>query len=141
MTEKSSIIEQMCKEKGIRLTEHRRLIAKVISESNNHPDVEEVYRQASSLNNAIGIATVYRTIKLFEELGVITKHDFQSKGKARYEVQQELEHHDHLVNIINGEVIEFFNQELEDLKEKIAKNYGFELIGHRLELYCKPIEE
>ena len=137
----SSIIEQKCKEKGVRLTDHRLLIAKVISESNNHPDVEEVYHQASRLNSAIGIATVYRAIKLFEELGVVTKHDFQGKGKARYEVHQDLEHHDHLVNIVSGEVVEFFNQELEDLKEKIAKDHGFELIGHRLELYCKPLKK
>ncbi|MBM3590067.1 MAG: transcriptional repressor [Alphaproteobacteria bacterium] len=134
-----SQIEKLCLEKNIKLTENRKIIAKVISKSTDHPDVEEVYRRAQKINNNIGIATVYRTVKMFEEAGVITKHDFLNKGRARYEALENEDHHDHIVDITNDVVIEFFNEEIEKLKEKIAKQHGFELVGHKLELYCRPI--
>jgi len=134
-----SQIEKLCLEKNIKLTENRKIIAKVISKSADHPDVEEVYRRAQKINNNIGIATVYRTVKMFEEAGVITKHDFLNKGRARYEALENEDHHDHIVDITNDVVIEFFNEEIEKLKEKIAKQHGFELVGHKLELYCRPI--
>ncbi|MBM5782067.1 MAG: transcriptional repressor [Pelagibacterales bacterium] len=137
----TSQIEKLCEEKRIKLTENRRIIARVISESIDHPDVEEVYARASKINNKIGIATVYRAVKMFEELGVIAKHDFGGKGRARYEKIEETEHHDHLVDITTDEVHEFFDEELEKLKTKIAQEKGFELIGHRLELYCRPIKK
>jgi len=134
-----SQIEKLCLEKNIKLTENRKIIAKVISKSADHPDVEEVYRRAQKINNNIGIATVYRTVKMFEEAGVITKHDFLNKGRARYEALENEDQHDHIVDITNDVVIEFFNEEIEKLKEKIAKQHGFELVGHKLELYCRPI--
>lgn len=134
-----SQIEKLCLEKNIKLTENRKIIAKVISKSSDHPDVEEVYRRAQKINNNIGIATVYRTVKMFEEAGVITKHDFLNKGRARYEALENEDHHDHIVDITNDVVIEFFNEEIEKLKEKIAHQHGFELVGHKLELYCRPI--
>ncbi len=137
----TSQIEKLCEEKRIKLTENRRIVARVISESIDHPDVEEVYARASKINNKIGIATVYRAVKMFEELGVIAKHDFGGKGRARYEKIEETEHHDHLVDITTDEVHEFFDEELEKLKTKIAQEKGFELIGHRLELYCRPIKK
>jgi Fur family ferric uptake transcriptional regulator len=130
-------LEKICLKKNIKLTENRRIIAQIISQSNDHPDVEELYRRACLINPKIGIATVYRAVKMFEDLGLITRHDFLGKGKSRYELLEE-EHHDHLVDITNDKVYEFFNEELEQLKNKIAKDLGFELIGHRLELYCKP---
>lgn len=137
----TSKIEKLCEEKKIKLTENRRIVARVISESIDHPDVEEVYARASKINNKIGIATVYRAVKMFEELGVIAKHDFGGKGRARYEKIEETDHHDHLVDITTDEVHEFFDEELEVLKEKVAKKMGFELVGHRLELYCRPIKK
>ena len=137
----TSKIEKLCEEKKIKLTENRRIVARVISESVDHPDVEEVYARASKINNKIGIATVYRAVKMFEELGVIAKHDFGGKGRARYEKIEETDHHDHLVDITTDEVHEFFDEELEVLKEKVAKKMGFELVGHRLELYCRPIKK
>ena len=137
-----SQIEKLCEERKIKLTENRRIIARVISDSDDHPDVEEVFRRASKINPKIGIATVYRAVKMFEEFGVITKHDFGGKGKARYEkLEGEENHHDHLVDIASDEVIEFFNEELEVLKEKIARDMGYELVGHKLELYCKPLKK
>ena len=137
-----SSIERLCAEKNIKLTENRRIIAGVISDSQDHPDVEEVYRRASKINPKIGIATVYRAVNMFEELGVIAKHDFGGKGKARYEkLEGEEDHHDHLIDITNDEVHEFFSEELEKLKDKIAREKGFELVGHKLELYCKPIKK
>lgn len=141
MASKLSQVEKLCQEKNIKLTENRRIVARVISESDDHPDVEEVYMRASAVNSKIGIATVYRSVKMLEECGVIAKHDFGGKGKARYEKIEEEDHHDHLVDISNDEVHEFFNQELEDLKDKIARDHGFELVGHRLELYCKPLKK
>ena len=138
----SSAIEILCEEQNVKLTENRRIIARVISDSNDHPDVEEVFYRASKVNPKIGIATVYRAVKMFEEAGVIAKHDFGGKGKARYEkIDGEEDHHDHLVDITTDEVYEFFNEELENLKTKIAKDKGFELVGHRLELYCRPLKK
>lgn len=134
-----SQIEKLCAEKNIKLTENRKIIAKVISKSTDHPDVEEVYRRASKINDKIGIATVYRTVKMFEEAGVIAKHDFFNEGRARYEVLENDEHHDHIVDISSDLVIEFYNDEIEKLKEKIARDHGFELVGHKLELYCRPL--
>ena len=136
----SSPIEKLCEEKNIKLTENRKIVARVISDSNDHPDVDEVYYRASKINPNIGIATVYRAVRMFEECGVITKHDFGGKGKARYEVLEEDDHHDHLVNVESGEVHEFFNEELEKLKTKVAKEMGFELVDHKLELYGRPIK-
>ncbi len=135
----ASLIEKLCLEKNIKLTENRKIIAKVISKSIDHPDVEEVYQRASKINNKIGIATVYRTVKMLEESGIIAKHDFLNKGRARYEFLENDDHHDHLVDITNDEVIEFYNEEIEKLKVKIAHDHGYELIGHKLELYCRPI--
>lgn len=135
-----SPIEKICAEKNIRLTENRRIVARVISESKDHPDVEEVYNRASKINPKIGIATVYRAVNMFEEIGAIAKHDFGGRGKARYETLEEADHHDHLIDITTDEVYEFFNEELEKLKDKIAHDHGFELVGHKLELYCKPLK-
>lgn len=137
----TSQIEKLCEEKNIRLTENRRIIARVISDSVDHPDVEEVFARASKINPKIGIATVYRAVKMFEELAVIAKHDFGGKGRARYEKLESEDHHDHLVDITNDQVHEFFDEELEKLKTKIARDKGFELIGHRLELYCRPLKK
>lgn len=136
-----SPIERLCAEKNIKLTENRRIVARVISDSADHPDVEEVYRRASKINPKIGIATVYRAVNMFEELGVIAKHDFGGKGKARYEKLEEEDHHDHLIDITTDEVHEFFSEELEKLKDKIANEKGFELVGHKLELYCRPLKK
>lgn len=137
----TSQIEKLCEEKRIKLTENRRIVAQVISLSHDHPDVEEVYARALKINPKIGIATVYRAVKMFDEMGIIAKHDFGGKGRARYETIEEEEHHDHLVDITTDEVYEFFNEELEKLKEKIANEKGFELVGHRLELYCRPLKK
>lgn len=136
-----SPIEKLCEEKSIKLTENRKIIARVISDSTDHPDVDEVYIRASKINPNIGIATVYRAVRMFEECGVITKHDFGGKGKARYEVLEEHDHHDHLVNVESGEVHEFFNEELEKLKERVALEMGFELVDHKLELYGRPVKK
>lgn len=136
-----SPIEKLCNERNIKLTENRRLIARIISESHDHPDVDDVYGRACKVNPNIGIATVYRAVKMFEEYGLITKHDFGGKGKSRYEVLENEDHHDHLVNIENDEVHEFFSEELEKLKTKIARDLGFELVDHKLELYCRPLKK
>ena len=138
---KNISIEKICLEKGIKLTENRKLIAKIISQSDDHPDVEELFARVSKINKKIGIATVYRAVKMFEELGLITRHDFQGKGRARYETNHDDDHHDHLVDITTDEVHEFFSEELEKLKDKIAREKGFELVGHRLELYCRPLKK
>lgn len=137
----TSPIEKLCEEKNIKLTENRKIIARVISDSTDHPDVDDVYSRASKINPKIGIATVYRAVRMFEECGVIAKHDFGGKGKARYEVLEENDHHDHLVNVETGEVHEFFNEELEKLKDKVALDMGFELIDHKLELYGRPVKK
>ena len=126
-------IEQKCIAKGVKLTEQRKLIAKVMSESNDHPDVDELYTRVSKIDSKISIATVYRTVKLFEESGIVTKHDFKG-GKARYEEMRE-SHHDHLIDIKTGEIIEFVDNDIEELQKKVAQKYGYELVDHKLELY------
>ena len=126
-------IEQKCISKGVKLTDQRKIIAKVMSESNDHPDVDELYNRVSRLDSKISIATVYRTVKLFEEAGILAKHDFKG-GKARYEEMSE-SHHDHLIDIKTGEIIEFVNDEIETLQKKVAEKYGYELVDHKLELY------
>ena len=126
-------IEQKCIAKGVKLTEQRKIIAKVMSEANDHPDVDELYNRVSKIDSKISIATVYRTVKLFEESGIVTKHDFKG-GKARYEELSE-SHHDHLIDIKTGEIIEFVNEEIEKLQKKVAEKYGYELVDHKLELY------
>lgn len=134
----ASRIEDLCIEKGMKMTGQRRVIAKVLSDSNDHPDVEEVYRRASEIDMKISIATVYRTLRLFEEAEILERHDF-GDGRSRYEEITD-EHHDHLIDIQSGKVIEFHDEEIELLQEKIAAKYGFELVGHKLELYGKPIK-
>ncbi len=131
-----SRIERHCIEKGMKMTEQRRVIARVLSVSTDHPDVEQVYRRAVQMDSHISIATVYRTVRLFEEANIVERHDF-GNGRARYEEITD-EHHDHLIDIQSGKVIEFQNQEIEDLQEKIAEKHGFRLVGHRLELYGVP---
>ena len=134
-----SRIEKHCQEKNIKLTENRKIIARVISNSKNHPDIEEVYHESCRVNPKIGIATVYRAVKMFEEEGIIQKHDF-GEGKARYEEVNEDDHHDHLIDISTGKVVEFFDENLENLKDKIAQDLGYKLVDHRLELYAVPIK-
>ena len=126
-------IEEKCKAKGVKLTEQRRIIAKVMSEANDHPDVDELYNRVSQIDSKISIATVYRTVKLFEESGILAKHDFKG-GKARYEELNE-SHHDHLIDVKTGEIIEFVDEEIEKLQKKVAEKYGYELVDHKLELY------
>ncbi len=134
-----SRIEQLCVEKGMKMTEQRRIIARVLSESQDHPDVEEVYRRSMALDPKISIATVYRTVRLFEENGILEKHDF-GDGRARYE-EISGDHHDHLIDVNTGTVIEFQSREIEALQREIARSYGYRLIGHRLELYGVPLTE
>ncbi|PIR38468.1 MAG: transcriptional repressor [Alphaproteobacteria bacterium CG11_big_fil_rev_8_21_14_0_20_39_49] len=129
-------LEQLCIEKGLKITEQRRVILKIISESKDHPDVEKIYERAVKKDAKISIATVYRTVRMFEEGGIIEKHDF-GDGRARYEESSD-EHHDHLIDIRSGKVIEFKNDEIERLQEQIAKELGYELVDHRLELYAVP---
>ena len=126
-------IEQKCIAKGVKLTEQRKIIAKVMSEANDHPDVDELYKRVSKIDVKISIATVYRTVKLFEESGIVAKHDFKG-GKARYEELSE-SHHDHLIDVKTGEIIEFVDDEIEKLQKKVAEKYGYELVDHKLELY------
>ena len=126
-------LEQLCQEKGLKMTEQRRVISRVLSEASDHPDVEQVYRRAVEIDPHISIATVYRTMRLFEESNVIEKLDF-GDGRARFEENRDSHHH-HLIDLHTGEVVEFKSPELEILKEKIAREMGYELIGHRLELY------
>jgi len=126
-------IEQKCLEKGVKLTDQRKIIAKVMTEANDHPDVDELYNRVSKIDQKISIATVYRTVKLFEESGIVTKHDFKG-GKARYEQLME-SHHDHLIDIRSGEIIEFVDNEIEKLQKKVAEKYGYDLVDHKLELY------
>ncbi len=126
-------IEQKCIKKGVKLTDQRKIIAKVMSEANDHPDVDELYNRVSKIDSKISIATVYRTVKLFEETGILAKHEFKG-GKARYEQLNE-SHHDHLIDIKSGEIIEFVDQEIEKLQKKVAEKYGYDLVDHKLELY------
>ena len=139
MSDTADTIEQKCLAKGVKLTEQRKIIAKIISESkveygeSDHPDVDELYNRVSKVDPKISIATVYRTVKLFEEAGILTKHDFKG-GKARYEAMIE-SHHDHLIDIKTGEIIEFVDDEIEKLQKKVAEKYGYKLVDHKLELY------
>jgi len=126
-------IEKKCLSKGVKLTEQRKVIAKVMSKSQDHPDVDELYNRVSKIDSKVSIATVYRTVKLFEEAGIVAKHDFRG-GKARYEEISE-SHHDHLIDIKTGEIIEFVNEEIENLQKKVAEKYGYDLVDHKLELY------
>ena len=126
-------IEKKCIKIGVKLTEQRKIIAKVMSESNDHPNVDELYKRVSKIDTKISIATVYRTVKLFEEAGILTKHEFKG-GKARYEELNE-GHHDHLIDVKTGEIIEFVDNEIEELQKKVAEKYGYELVDHKLELY------
>ena len=134
-----SVIENKCIEKGVRLTDQRKLIAKVMSESSDHPDVDELHKRVNKIASKISIATVYRTVKLFEEAGILAKHDFKG-NKARYE-QTTIEHHDHLIDINTGEIIEFVNQDIEKLQNQVAEKLGYKLVDHRLELYGSKIKK
>ena len=139
MSDTADTIEQKCLAKGVKLTEQRKIIAKIISESkseygeSDHPDVDELYNRVLKVDPKISIATVYRTVKLFEEAGILTKHDFKG-GKARYEAMIE-SHHDHLIDIKTGEIIEFVDDEIEKLQKRVAEKYGYKLVDHKLELY------
>ena len=126
-------LEELCKKKGVRLTEQRKVMAQVMASSSDHPDVDELHKRINKLDSKISIATVYRTVKLFEEAGVVSKHDFKG-GKARYEKAPE-EHHDHLIDVNSGEIIEFVDEEIEKLQKKVADKYGYNLVDHKLELY------
>jgi Fur family ferric uptake transcriptional regulator len=128
-----SKLEQLCTDKGLKMTDQRRVIARVLSDSRDHPDTEEVYRRAAAVDSRISIATVYRTVRLFEEAGILQKHEF-GDGRARYEEIPE-EHHDHLIDIESGQIIEFHNSAIEDLQRRIAAELGYDLVDHRLELY------
>ena len=139
----SETIEQKCQSQGVKLTDQRRIIAKVISESkkaygeSDHPDVDELYKRVSKIDPKISIATVYRTVKLFEEAGILTKHDFKG-GKARYEINDD---HNHLIDIKTGDIIEFVDEEIEELQKKIANKYGYKLVDHKLELYGVKVDK
>lgn len=132
-------LEKLCAEKGLRMTEQRRTIARVLSLADDHPDAEELHRRANEVDKTISLATVYRTVKLFEDSGIIESHDF-GDGRARYEEVSD-EHHDHLIDVKSGRVIEFQNEEIERLQEEIAAKLGYRLVDHRLELYGVPIEQ
>ena len=135
----SSVIENKCIEKGVRLTDQRKLIATVMSESTDHPDVDELHKRVSKVDSKVSIATVYRTVKLFEESGIVAKHDFKG-NKARYE-EATKEHHDHLIDVNTGEIIEFVNEDIEKLQKKVAEKLGYKLVDHRLELYGSKIKK
>jgi Fur family ferric uptake transcriptional regulator len=135
----ASDIESLCAAKGMRMTEQRRTIARVLAESDDHPDVEELYRRCAKVDDRISISTVYRTVKLFEDAGIIERHDFR-EGRARYEQLRE-SHHDHLINLRSGEVIEFQSEEIERLQAEVARRLGYRLIDHRLELYAVPLND
>ncbi|SIR13404.1 Fur family transcriptional regulator, ferric uptake regulator [Rhizobium sp. RU35A] len=139
MTDLSKSLEELCAERGMRMTEQRRVIARILQESDDHPDVEELYRRSTKVDGRISISTVYRTVKLFEDAGIIEKHDFRD-GRSRYETVPE-EHHDHMIDVKTGEVIEFHSAEIEALQERIAREHGFRLVGHRLELYGIPLDK
>ena len=140
-----NVIEEKCKAKGVRLTDQRKIIAQVMSDSkikygaNDHPDVDELHKRVSAIDSKISIATVYRTVKLFEESGIVEKHDFKG-GKARYE-QSPDEHHDHLIDINSGEIVEFVDKDIEKLQNEVAKKLGYKLVDHKLELYGSKIKK
>lgn len=131
-----SRLENLCIKRGMKMTEQRRVIARILSDADDHPDVEELYKRSSRVDNNISIATVYRTVRLFEEAGLLDRHDF-GDGRARYE-EASTEHHDHLIDVKSGKVIEFHDEEIENLQHKIASKLGYKLVGHRMELYGAP---
>ena len=131
-------LEKLCMDKGMRMTEQRRIIARVLSNATDHPDVEELYRRSTDVDSNISIATVYRTVRLFEEAGILERHDFRD-GRARYE-EANTDHHDHLIDVQSGQVLEFHMEEMEQLQRQVAERMGFKLIDHRLELYCVPLD-
>ncbi|MGY8985025.1 MAG: Fur family transcriptional regulator [Sphingomonadales bacterium] len=137
MSKNSQSIEDLCLSKGMRMTDQRRVIAQVLTEANDHPDVEEVYIRSSKIDSKISIATVYRTVRLFEEAGILERHDFRD-GRSRYETVSD-DHHDHLIDLNSGEVVEFHNEEIESLQREIARKLGYHLVDHRMELYGIPI--
>jgi Fur family ferric uptake transcriptional regulator len=132
-------IEAQCSARGMRMTEQRRVIARILAASDDHPDVEELYRRCVAVDNRISISTVYRTVKLFEDAGIIERHDFRD-GRARYEQMPE-SHHDHLINLRTGQVIEFQSEEIEKLQAEVARRLGYRLVDHRLELYAVPLND
>ncbi len=134
----TSHLEQICVEKGLKMTDQRRVIARVLSEADDHPDVEAVYRRAALVDPRISIATVYRTVRLFEEASILERHDF-GDGRARYE-ERPTDHHDHLIDVQSGRVIEFQNETIEELQRVVAEKLGYKLVGHRLELYAVPLD-
>jgi Fur family ferric uptake transcriptional regulator len=134
-----SAIEGQCAAKGMRMTEQRRVIARVLEAASDHPDVEELYRRSSAVDPHISISTVYRTVRLFEDAGIVTRHDFRD-GRSRYE-QQHDEHHDHLIDLRSGRVLEFHDAEIERLQAEIARRLGYRLVDHRLELYAVPADD
>ena len=126
-------IEERCKKKGVKLPDQRKLVAQIMSDSHDHPNVDELHKRVSKIDSKISIATVYRTVKLFEEAGILTRHDFKG-GKARYEELPD-SHHDHLIDVQSGEIVEFVDEEIEKLQKKVAEKYGYTLVDHKLELY------
>lgn len=132
-------LEEVCVAKGMRMTEQRRVIARVLEAADDHPDVEEVHRRASAIDAGISISTVYRTVKLFEDAGIIARHDFRD-GRSRYETVPD-EHHDHLIDLRSGKVIEFRSEDIEALQEIVARRLGYRLVDHRLELYAVPLDD
>ncbi len=139
MSSTKTNIEALCAAKGMRMTEQRRVIARVLADASDHPDVEELYRRCSEVDKNISISTVYRTMKLFEDAGIIERHDFRD-GRARYEQVPE-SHHDHLINLRTGEVLEFQSEEIEKLQAEVARKLGYRLVDHRLELYAVPLDD
>ena len=139
MAEPRANIEALCAAKGMRMTDQRRVIARVLARSADHPDVEELYRRCAAVDDRISISTVYRTVKLFEDAGIIERHDFR-EGRARYEQIPDT-HHDHLINLRTGDVVEFQSDEIERLQADIARRLGYRLVDHRLELYAVPLED
>lgn len=136
-----SRIEQLCKDKGLKMTGQRRVIARVLSDSDDHPDAEELHQRAVKIDNRISMATVYRTVRLFEEAEILERHDF-GDGRARFETSEDGDgHHHHIINMRNGEVVEFEDEALEALKRKIAADLGYKIVGERLELYCVPLDD
>ena len=138
-TAEKTNIEALCAAKGMRMTEQRRTIARVLAQSDDHPDVEELYRRCSAVDERISMSTVYRTVRLFEDAGIIERHDFR-EGRSRYETSTE-GHHDHLINLRTGEVIEFQSEEIERLQAEVARRLGYKLMDHRLELYAVPLND
>lgn len=132
----SKNLEKLCVEKGMRMTEQRRVIARILSQATDHPDVEELHRRSHAIDNRISIATVYRTVRMFEEAGILNRHDFRD-GRSRYEEVSDT-HHDHLIDLQSGKVVEFHDEEIERLQQEIARRLGYELVDHRLELYGRP---